>query len=743
MHFQRATLWRCCLGFFSDNCDSEISLPLREALGASFYGILGCFPRQQSGPDSENIRAVHTSLMAWCLQSRIVSLDAFAAKGSCSADVVDVLLVFTSHGTGTLFRLSCDDYVWKTCNSLREEAGLLLLDAYGASEYVRDAMARHEALFDQCKPANIFPKMLQVLYDSSLKANHQPADSLTICNAIVRIFTYHGKSEEQCFGLVRLAVESIEVMEQKNPTDPDRITSLCSTIGDEWRKALLSNGSSHSFADALISLGRLMFTKPSDALPLNLLARFLGDGATREIDVLPEEAVKLAVVRMLELCIRELQSQEHPDVADSLDQFQRMSPLLLLRRMPRLFYRIAYQSILNWENPAEERYHDFLKQLAHQIAVRLGVVVDGLSEMTYTPEERRLAAEIAGQALPLQLCYDILCMPAFENLLTCLHGSVLQSEIPFVAGARSARAALFAVCQHLISSIDERSGGHCLVMTAVFAAEVLAYDNDKLDEGYLEDLSLLQAGCVDFFALCLELSIREAVLPNKVVEIARDYSENALLGMPLSISAGSRQVIADVMCLLAAESQAKAINTSIVNEQLLGFLWNSFAVAARRLPIDNVCSKESVRLMLGWIVDWGVSNPTTAGGGCSSFCCATALQVVFTLINRTHLSMFDSADEKRDFVSRAHKWAQSILLGASCQNRSNSAVMHSARQTALRLLLLFITIDAADRPKLGFLTDEQVREIIFALDTIARADCDLEIKQFAQQVLGSILTLAS
>ena len=212
MHFHRATLWRCCLGFFWDNCDSEISVPLKKTLAGSLYGILTCLTRQNTGSQSDNIKAMLTSLMAWCLRSRVVSLDAFTAKCSPSVDVVDVLLVLTSHGTGPLFCLSCDDYMWKTGNSLRDEASLLLLDAYGSSEYTRDAVTRNETLFDQCQPAKIIPKMLQVLYDSSLKANHQPMDKRTVCNALVRVLSYHGKSEEQCFGLVRLAVDNIEVM---------------------------------------------------------------------------------------------------------------------------------------------------------------------------------------------------------------------------------------------------------------------------------------------------------------------------------------------------------------------------------------------------------------------------------------------------------------------------------------------------------------------------------------------------
>ena len=124
--------------------------------------------------------------------------------------------------------------------------------------------------------------------------------------------------------------------------------------------------------------------------------------------------------------------------------FDRLAPLLLLRRTPSFLLRRL------WE---DETAFPYLSRLTNALAERMDSGV--WSRDTVTPEERRLAAAIAGHALPYSTssekaglsCFQQLCVPAFRMLLEASSNGCGKTAL--VGAIHRAKAALYAACHHL------------------------------------------------------------------------------------------------------------------------------------------------------------------------------------------------------------------------------------------------------------------------------------------------------
>ena len=713
-------------------------------------------------------------LVTRCIQYRGPSLvkELVEGNGTCPS-TVEVLANILSEA---------DQATPNDDNDLLMSAGCTFLDCIGFSRFAQRKLISSPGLLCTFPIAEVVPRLV-ALCDSNIDNN----DVVTAVTAAATHLLVSSLPDDVS-GLVRVLVESLgrcddEMLasgDNENTRNGDkqgfkRSTRVCRKITSSWRRTLLQKPACgvHGFASVLSSVADTIFADSSSSIPLTLLGSIVGDELSPMVS--NEEQVSrvhFAVIALVRKCSNELGETEYTgrnSVVDCKTQesksiYSRLSPLLLLRRTPSGYYKVAWR--VN-ANDCEEMELLF-SQLADKLSARLDIARPSKLHVAFSSEERQLAAEIAGRCLPFSTpppcgCYQIICFPAFSSALQTL--KVISNEqltTTATESLRAARAALYACCNHVPLAEDNEDGEGVFGIVS-FLLEVLNVDiteavDNSVDE---DDIIQLQTGCIDFIAVCLESTLqrhmknRGELSPSKAVQEVDNRGDGADVTTKsgwisfkdaLSIScrsiASSLRSGAPVPCQLRLRNNIFPPESSrVVNKELSisarTCMWNAFLIVSQRCQYGARLNLWA-NLTAPWVLDWASLAPVDDSLR-HPLCMAAALQVIFVLITRT--KAFDCLAGGKAIstsVIKAHRLAISSIKSET--KVGGDYARTTMRKAALKLLLALVTIDQIEETNSlhSCLSPGELGEAVTLLNGTANMDADAEVRALAGHILSGM-----
>jgi hypothetical protein len=615
----------------------------------------------------------------------------------------------------------------------------LFLEHFHYHDIIQKAMLDDSSIFIRCSAGHVVPKLIQELANLTLSTiEHEGARSrktsalVTPLMGIVLDSRKPNPRGEPMNG-VPLIVASLQQLAEKNKSqhlvendlaDGCPVYSVCATFAGRWRRALLTSCTDAcAFAQVLCDLATEMFKSPSSLVPLAVIGALV-DGEDHATDSSIESCVErhqicIAVINTCAMCVDEFDRLlcQNDETLSRKKIFARLSPLLLLRRIPTSFFRIARQEAACGRDGMDAaRIIRVFVSLGDHIVRRLD---ESSAQQSFTNEERRLAAEVAGRVLPLgnvtptnraltdcHSLFDCVCDPYFTLLRETLKD---ESDANATRGFRSARAALFAVCTLVASASASDNGGNELILIADFCLPLLS---TQIHEPAAE-LEKIQAGCIEFFSLCFE---RELYFASETADVLA--SHDAATGN--RFDSGVKRVNEMVIDILTNSSNYQE-DTSASHI----CLWNALIVVSKRCRIDAL--QKFAQTTLPAILTWGTAATTTAEVSLQQRLCLTgAMQVLFNVLVRGKLiDLF-----ARDVLLRVHRWALSSLRTATV---SKDDIGHNAmRMASLKLLLAVLSMGESPSSSLAI---TELGETHSTLQGVAHLDKDGELRMLATHVL--------
>ena len=572
-----------------------------------------------------------------------------------------------------------------------------------------------------------------------------------------------------------------------------RIEEICSRLGLSWRQSLLNGGGPEQrahefFGRVLASVGREMFTFPKSTIPLTLLGAIVGDSQSYE-DVgekgKPEQValgrwkrdvILNAARSVLELSVKGMNDLHEKREEGTPDEvFSRLAPLLLLRRIPPSLFRAAYAEWFRQENYRNTSLAKVLSRVANHLAARLDIKVDKSlfmknSELNFTAEERQMAAEVAGRCLPFnnssdvysasteqppldfQLygfsCFQAICLPGLVEMSDILLKAEISCDHEEIRSAiRRARASIYATCHFIPFSkhFDDESIGKPLLAIASFCLQFLNTEQATFESTDLEqDWLQLQAGCIEFFAVCLqrrlslchsdEMETADSVaslgacfedMHSTIVEIIRSTDT-----VPKTI----RRVNRWLQECLPVDLKEKIGRIEAFSVPCRTCLWNSLIILSQR------CNEGSnlqlwAKSTLAWLVTWSASGETQSEQ--HPLCLTAALQLAFILITCTKSFVGLASSD----IQNLHRWAvRSIQDSKGCTDYANN----SLRCAGLKLLLAVVTIGQLSdsdsenyNPSALVFSRRDLEETSRLIHGISKQDPDPKLQTLALHILSS------
>jgi hypothetical protein len=681
---------------------------------------------------------------------------------------------------------------------LMQYVGELIIDHISSSVYLRARIRESaDALFGGYDVQWLAPKLILALanqLDGSLPtadaADYHDAIRVSLTSALERQIR-HGSFDD----FIHSIIHALEEVEDKQSSGDDQTKSnknglvgrLCHIFEGQWRQTLLqkSRWSNTDFGNLLLSIGKAMFAVPSSMTRLTLFGGVVGQNIAPETmgNMIVRDRILFAVTGIVKLCVEELDMADESEDVNVL--FHRLSPLLLLRRVPAIYYNVAWKHSRAIIGKGQDLYQA-LASLSRRVALRLDIIddcsrsVDRQTRVKYSTEERRLAAEIAGRCLPLgnpvdeslashqsESCalFSRICLPAYTAALEEM--SSIRNPANFVEYIRRARAALYATC-HAIHGMEQQKeyfNDDVLRLTAAFAFTIVAVDADEKDDNLSNELVQLQTGCIEFFTLCIEGTLQDHVQrvetpSDSLVEILHLESilgkeENPVPPGFSTIEATRSicEVLVDIVRFGRANDpwhfddrsvsliQHSKVIIDDFSVPARTCLWNSFVVAAQRCQENEGKLALFAKSTVPWVIDWCISGKNTALH--HPLCLAAALQVVFLLVTRTKsLNCFaEKGEDRKRYIGRTHRLALDSLKRD--HHGGNAYANRSLRLAGLKLLLALVTIDQINEDEtvlLNCLGPGELGETFSALHSVANIDADSEVHRLAGHILRSLKT---
>jgi hypothetical protein len=451
---------------------------------------------------------------------------------------------------------------------------------------------------------------------------------------------------------------------------------------------------------------------------------------------------------VLHMCIGALDSSR----CTSGDIFDRLAPLLLLRRLPASFFRIPERLLRQSEWYSDvEKLDPLLVELCSHVTRRLDNCHDGDGSKEYSSQERRLAAEIAGRSLPfgsgsepgdaskLFSCYEVICRPAFIRLQTTLRKQGQTKDDTLLLQLQSAKAALYAVCTALAYASEDETGGELL--------DVALFSIDMLETNVEHDIfTQLQIGCMEFFANCFETFFRMSALhrmdPQRRVNTALCDTDETMTFLQ-----ATARIVDEIFTAartgtgqmangynLLSHNRAASTQTRVSVEARI-CLWNSLVLVAQRCNSQKEHFRHFFDMVLPKTLEWGNEGPID-GMTRHPLCVAAAMQVIIVLLSRTatEISSWKPAiEDKRRSILEAHGWASKAFTART--NNGDIYSHSSLRCNALKLMIATQVLADSSNGLASYLTHQEMHERLSLLQMIATEDSDEQVRRLARQLL--------
>lgn len=604
---------------------------------------------------------------------------------------------------------------------------------------VREAVRIDISRFNRCSVVTFAPPLLRLLagIDGPLDLVDENILLKVLANALNSLLQNDSKhSLEFLIQALNDGVKSTHC----SPKKEKLLYSLCSKLGLTWRKSLLSESESfvpnQCFAQVLLCLGEELFRNPSEMTSLLIFGCVAGQPSDYlSYDIRFRVIATKVATELLQLSLDSMTRQRDTSLPASDDIFLRLAPLLLLRRIPSLFFRCAiHDSVIS------SNFCSLISDVGKELAARLDISDDAYqrSENAFTADERLLSAEIAAFLLPFDdlgepslhgtSCYTLIFSIAFEKLANHLNTNECDSKtlLPFI---RSGKVALRVVYTALSLAKESDRGSH-LVSVATSALQLLSF-GPAADIEFCE----LQDGCVDFLAFCLKRFLHTQ-MPHTQQE---GLQFACLRNETTSVAHSLRKVWDTVKCAIKTGDFTSTLEQSGAN----------FAASSRDQywrPILLLCQrcnewelKSFARLNILWIVNFLTSERyrliQTLNVELSGL-----LQTVFVILTTTKSFEFFGGSES----SRRQNCRKLFLFVVETLNKTGSEnceeTYGAVKLAALTVFLSMVIIDVgtSESQQTSFSNDSEVTETLALIKKLAVSDPDERVRQTSNRVFAVI-----
>lgn len=491
-----------------------------------------------------------------------------------------------------------------------------------------------------------------------------------------------------------------------------------------WRRTILQD-QPHGltrFPKLLCTIANVMFRMPSSSYPLSLFGAFIGNGKNiRDQPCSVEEQITIrdTTKAILELALPKI-NETSEEFSDEL--FPRLSPLLMLRRIPFAYFRLLHID--------DDSDYALFTRLAKSIGLKLGIEKGGTLHVVNTPEEKRLLAEIAARCLPFSgfrvrdllqreklSCFERLCKPVFSRTLNSIHqDTVTRPDL------EQSKFSLYTVC-HFVQIAQDDDFADGLAATITFALQIVSLKNIREGTNHYDQIIELQTGCIDFFATCLQSYCNRVIIyrkeqPSKscmIQEIFPTSNQSIKTISPSQQSISEKMVITcleglfplllEIICTAKLPKTSmktwcldlKASSVSPIEDGHFSFssrtcLLNSFTLATQRCPIDNGSLKLLASLGLPPILQFA-----SGAGTCKKLrhklCIAASLQFTFNVLTRTKsfLCLKMQSLTINESVRQTYMLCADIIKTHTTDSEAYASGL--LRTASLKLLLVITSID--------------------------------------------------
>lgn len=657
-------------------------------------------------------------------------------------------------------------------NSVYRAASDVLLLNIASVPYLRSRLRSNPSLYTNVPCDVIIPKIVVNLVDSYAKRKLDAgASSLSgvLCN-IMKASVERGRAEH----FMRCVLSSLQNVGEKETISP---TTFLNKNGSLWRWAVCNDTctSDCAYKDILLAAARLMIEMPSNSVPLAALASLVdnqydGVSSTNDVAAHFEKRMFIATSGVIHFSMNELLTPCN-EAEESI--FSRLAPLLILRRLPRSYYRVVHKSL-----SSDKETRDVVGRLASILSDKWKSLVVKDSPSSLDMEHKKLLAELLGHCLPLTnkgingscysagaelhvSLYDNICKEAFSMILKSLREDrdMSQFEVDKIPNSdvSQAKIALYAVCHHIPLAVDE-DDGEVLIHVASFVFEILNYQPTAISGAtstqFINEITMLQSGCTHFLAVCVDsLSYRKAngieaatstplIVDIDIQEDSNDSrARNTIKGALLHIFHALVAIITTGEC----HTGDNHTTTQFIPSTRTAVL-NSVVMMVQSSRADDTRSHWLAYNLLPPLVEWtskgldeDIHHP---------LCLAAALQVIYTVLARCGSFDWISRNSnsgsitmsETNFICRTLQCALTLFHTSGGNETSIAALRLAALKVILTVLALhqskeFERVEDLKR----YLSPAEIQKALSAMHGAANVDQNLEVRRLANQILPHII----
>eukprot|EP00986_Skeletonema_menzelii_P011464 scaffold5905_cov137-Skeletonema_menzelii.AAC.4 len=485
--------------------------------------------------------------------------------------------------------------------------------------------------------------------------------------------------------------------------------------GERWKSLLLESDEDCAYRNILLAAAKAMVDMPSSTIPLSLFSCLVG--MTNDSNLTDSERkILIATISVVRFAIDELKLSQ--DVEEQA-VFKRISPLLILRRLPRAYYQILHKHIVSDTESSRTIMYELATELAHKIRAH----ALGNDEGSLAKEEKMLLAQAAGHCLPFSVVSElnnespIALFDLFEKTFSAtLEKMRLSESSPGLENIRESKLALFAVCQHIPEASDDDVSGNAFVKVASYVFEFLNESQTTCgDDCVQQELAKLHTGCLHFLGVVFDsLFARKA---KKSVKQQIDADENGLLGgLMWTFQFTSSILFNGAIAELEERRFSASTRTSIFNAMVI--YSQSCTAEDQRLALF---ASELLPALMKWVneaaIDDDVRHPLAA-----------SLQLVYTIVAK--LGSFDWVALGNESELQIVRLTFRCALKSLC-SEGGAGIIRPLRLVSMKVIL---TVIAVNQNLAKYIEPGEINHAVTAVRDVANRDESQEVRQFAYEI---------
>jgi len=626
---------------------------------------------------------------------------------------------------------------------LTEKIEFILLKLLHSSKYLQQLASATPSIFSHLPTNVLIQKLAELLQSNDISDYAKSAVSKVLSETIVT-------NSPLCSAVVvNTLLTSLQCTGNHNNREtPKTILKYAAS----WRRAFLhrSDCDDGAFTSFLIAISKAMFMDPANSSIFELFCSAIGDGSDLDDGTsfgASRERIRQCTDALIRQAVNTLTDYESNEIC-SESMFMRLSPLLMLRRVPMVYYQLWF----------DNKNLDVIlcNSLADIVAFKLGIEHDEKICMVQSVEERKLFAELAALCLPfskqpfyienIPTTFTRYCVPVFSDTSSKLVTRTMSSD-----DWKRVKLALY-ICCHCTQLCIRRVSPLDLEASIRFALEMIL--NDEFDD---DNFIELQTGCIDFLATCVQILCSKYVHGQEenvpkvgiVEEIQNCVKGNILASRTFPGLLTSLAELKDAMLNISRNIQMSSIPKPSF---LLDFMnkrkyysissriciLNSFTLASQRCSDEELrsLSKFVIPHMLKWVFGGDVDTETR-----HPLCIASLMLILFTILTRSRSFDCLESDEEclEDTVRHTYRYTIKLLNPPRTKSLAEVglAAVSTMRIAVFKVLLAIINVDQSPASRISLneiLAPGEIAHMSSVVRGAANVDEDVDVRKIAAQL---------